>query len=170
MNDKEIYGMNEVLSNVFRNIDETKIQQGNDILKVWEDTVQKIYKYGSKIAGHTRVVDLKNGILLVETDHPGWSQILNTYKDFIIKGIKMKIKDLEINTLAFKLKGTNAALSETYEENKEKIQQDYLKKIENEEKQLEEMGFNNKNSKTEINPEVADLFKGFFEKKNNNIE
>ena len=112
-NEKEMYGMGEILNSVFSNIDAARVSQGNDIINVWEETVQKIYNYGPKLVGHTRVVDLKNGVLLVETDHPGWNQILNTYKDFLIKGLKMKIKDLEISTLAFKVKGTSVALSES---------------------------------------------------------
>lgn len=164
MNDKEVYGMGEVLTNVFNNIDSNQVKQGNDIITVWEDTVQKIYNYGPKLAGHTKVVDLKNGILLVETDHPGWNQILSNYKDFILKGLKMKIKDLEINSLAFKVKGTNIALSESYEDSKKREQQEYIEKIEGEEKKLEQLGFKNK-SDDEINPEVKELFKGIFDSK-----
>ena len=164
MNDKEVYGMGEILSNVFTNIDSTRIQQGNDIVTIWEDTVQKIYNYGPKLAGHTKVVDLKNGILLVETDHPGWNQILQNYKDFILKGLKMKIKDLEINSLAFRVKGTSVSLSESYEESKKRQQQEYISKIENDEKKLEEMGFKNE-SLGEINPKVKELFKGIFDEK-----
>lgn len=164
MNDKEVYGMGEVLTNVFSNIDSARVQQGNDIVTIWEDTIQKIYNYGPKLAGHTKVVDLKNGILLIETDHPGWNQILQNYKDFILKGLKMKIKDLEINSLAFKVKGTAAALSESYEELKNRQQQEYISKIESEEKKLEEMGFKNE-SKEDINPEVKELFKGIFDSK-----
>lgn len=164
MNDKEVYGMGEVLTNVFTNIDSARVQQGNDIVTIWEDTVQKIYNYGPKLAGHTKVVDLKNGILLVETDHPGWNQILQNYKDFILKGLKMKIKDLEINSLAFKVKGTSVSLSESYEESKKRQQQEYISKIENDEKKLEEMGFKNESS-GEINPEVKKLFKGIFDEK-----
>ena len=156
-NEKEMYGMGEILNSVFSNIDAARVSQGNDIINVWEETVQKIYNYGPKLVGHTRVVDLKNGVLLVETDHPGWNQILNTYKDFLIKGLKMKIKDLEISTLAFKVKGTSVALSESYEESKKRQDQELIEKLESNEKKLEEMGYKNQ-AVGEINPEIAKLF------------
>lgn len=163
-NEKEMYGMGEILNSVFSNIDAARVSQGNDIINVWEETVQKIYNYGPKLAGHTRVVDLKNGVLLVETDHPGWNQILNTYKDFLIKGLKMKIKDLEISTLAFKVKGTSVALSESYEESKKRQDQELIEKLESNEKKLEEMGYKNQ-AVGEINPEIAKLFSGILGEK-----
>ena len=76
----------------------------------------------------------------------------------------MKIKDLEINSLAFRVKGTNVSLSESYEESKKSQQQEYIRKIENDEKKLEEMGFKNESS-GEINPKVKELFKGIFDEK-----
>lgn len=163
-NEKEMYGMGEILNSVFSNIDAARVSQGNDIINVWEETVQKIYNYGPKLVGHTRVVDLKNGVLLVETDHPGWNQILNTYKDFLIKGLKMKIKDLEISTLAFKVKGTSVALSESYEESKKRQDQELIEKLESNEKKLEEMGYKNQ-AEGEINPEIAKLFSGILSEK-----
>lgn len=163
-NEKEMYGMGEILNSVFSNIDAARVSQGNDIINVWEETVQKIYNYGPKLVGHTRVVDLKNGVLLVETDHPGWNQILNTYKDFLIKGLKMKIKDLEISTLAFKVKGTSVALSESYEESKKRQDQELIEKLESNEKKLEEMGYKNQ-AEGEINPEIAKLFSGILGEK-----
>lgn len=163
-NEKEMYGMGEILNSVFSNIDAARVSQGNDIINVWEETVQKIYNYGPKLVGHTRVVDLKNGVLLIETDHPGWNQILNTYKDFLIKGLKMKIKDLEISTLAFKVKGTSVALSESYEESKKRQDQELIEKLESNEKKLEEMGYKNQ-AEGEINPEIAKLFSGILGEK-----
>ena len=163
-NEKEMYGMGGILNSVFSNIDAARVSQGNDIINVWEETVQKIYNYGPKLVGHTRVVDLKNGVLLVETDHPGWNQILNTYKDFLIKGLKMKIKDLEISTLAFKVKGTSVALSESYEESKKRQDQELIEKLESNEKKLEEMGYKNQ-AEGEINPEIAKLFSGILGEK-----
>ncbi|MCQ2602089.1 MAG: hypothetical protein MJ184_12080, partial [Treponema sp.] len=64
----------------------------------------------------------------------------------------------------FKVKGTSVSLSESYEESKKRQQQEYISKIENDEKKLEEMGFKNEAS-GEINPEVKELFKGIFDEK-----
>lgn len=164
MDDKnEVFSAQQVINNIFQNIKVSDMQQENDISNVWEETIQKIYNYGPKLAGHTKIIDLKNGILLIETDHPGWNQILNNFKDFILKGLKMKIKDVEINSLAFKVRGNVKGLSESYEESKKREQQDYINKVESEQKKLEEMGFKNDSSKSEIDPEVKKLFEGILE-------
>ena len=90
--------------------------EANKIHNVWKNVVSNIHSYkdenidsdkripiGQRLASNTRVVDLKNGVLLVETDHPGWIQYLNMYKNFILKGLKMQIPELQIKTLAFRL-------------------------------------------------------------------
>jgi predicted nucleic acid-binding Zn ribbon protein len=39
---------------------------------------------GEALAGHSRLVDVHNGILLVEVDHPGWLQMLQLRKAAIM--------------------------------------------------------------------------------------
>ena len=39
---------------------------------------------GEALAGHSRLVDVQNGILLVEVDHPGWLQMLQLRKAAIM--------------------------------------------------------------------------------------
>ena len=39
---------------------------------------------GEALAGHSRLVDVQNGILLVEVDHPGWLQMLQLRKASIL--------------------------------------------------------------------------------------
>ena len=130
--------MNDIMSssdimlkvmNFSANGDSQKIQS------VWKDVVSKIKNYqsdddeaplGERLAASTRIVDLKNGVLLAETDHPGWIQYLNFYKKFIIKGIKMAIPDMKITSMAFRIAGSKISLSESYEESvrKNKIEMD----------------------------------------------
>lgn len=163
MNDKDVFTVGQSFDSIFRNIDRSKMQSGLTISDVWEETITKIYKYGPKLAGHTNVVDLKNGILLVETDHPGWNQILQSHKDFIMKGLKMNVKDIEINTIAFRVRGTERGLSENYEEAKEREKNAYLKQMEADEKRLEQMGFTDNRPKEEVPDEVKKLFEGIFD-------
>jgi predicted nucleic acid-binding Zn ribbon protein len=39
---------------------------------------------GEALAGHSRLIDVQNGILLVEVDHPGWLQMLQLRKAAIM--------------------------------------------------------------------------------------
>ncbi len=60
---------------------------------------------GANLADHSRVVDLKNGVLLVEADHPGWIELLQLRKNFILNGLSMYAKGMGVQTLAFRLAG-----------------------------------------------------------------
>ena len=128
-------------------VDFTQKEKANEIHSVWKNVVSKIHSYknesensekripiGLRLAGNTRVVDLRNGVLLVETDHPGWIQYLNLYKKFIIKGIKMALPDLHVSSLAFMVKGTNISLSDTYDQMVERTRKEMAVKMENDEK------------------------------------
>jgi hypothetical protein len=72
---------------------------------------------------------LKNGVLLVESDHPGWIQYLNFYKKFIINGIKMAIPEVKVFSLAFRVAGSEVSLSEKYEDSVKRNQEILEKKL-----------------------------------------
>lgn len=133
----------------------------NNLSNVWKTVVSKIktnkdseacetrVPIGERLAGNTRVIDLKNGILLIETDHSGWIQYLKIYEKFIIKGLKMALPDLKINTLAFRMSGSNVGFSVSYEESLTKAQQNFNKKLEEQEEELEKLNLEKKESKNQ---------------------
>ena len=81
-----------------------------------EDLINKRIPLGERLAANTRVLDLKNGVLIIESDHPGWIQYLKFYQNYIIKGLKMENSELKISSLAFKLKGKEEAAPDVYEQ------------------------------------------------------
>ena len=98
--------------------------ESNKLNSVWRKVVSKVNStqrgdnvipIGERLAGNTRIIDLKNGILLIETDHSGWIQYLKFYQKFIITGLKREIKDLKISSFAFRLSGSDALLHEAKE-------------------------------------------------------
>ena len=120
----------------------------NDLGCVWTKVVSKIgYKegvtdsennfIGRRLASNSKVVDLKNGVVLVETNHSGWIQYLRMYQNFILKGLKWALPDLKISSLAFRVRGTEASLSDVYENHLEKAKVFMDQKIEKTEKDLE---------------------------------
>ena len=120
----------------------------NEIVTVWNKVVSKIgYKegvtdsdnnfIGKRLASNSRVVDLKNGVLLVETNHSGWIQYLRMYQNFILKGLKWALPNLKISSLAFRVRGSEASLSDIYENQLEKAQSKMNEKIEEQERQLQ---------------------------------
>ena len=115
---------NEILTNIFDNLSQNLLKDSANITNGWKYVLSSIKSRNNKNIGellisHTRVVDLKNGILLVETDHPGYIQTLQMYNSYIIRGINKKYPELEIKTLSFRLKGTNFELKDIKEKTNE---------------------------------------------------
>jgi hypothetical protein len=57
---------------------------------------------GEKIAAHSRIVELERYVLLVEADHPGWVQILQTKQKPLLDAVRRRFPDLVINGIAFR--------------------------------------------------------------------
>lgn len=144
--------------------------EANEICSVWKKVVSGVHSYkhesedsekripiGERLAGNTRVIDLKNGVLLVETDHPGWIQYLRMYQKFILTGLKMKLPDLKITNLAFRVTGEKVSLSESYENQLAKERKDMEAKLENQEKELKKYEKKNSTAST-LPPELLAKF------------
>lgn len=136
-------------------------------IKTFNDSMdcEKRMPIGERLAGNTRVVDLSQGVLLIETDHSGWIQYLRMYQKYILTGLKRKLPDLEIRSMAFKIAGTTARLSDVkaYEEQLEKERRIQDEKIELKEKQLnkffEKIDDNKKTTENkEYPPELLEKF------------
>ena len=151
----EILSCNEIISKVFSNIEANQVQQAVTLSSVWKEIVRGIKNtrdefYGEKIAAHSEVVDLKNGQLLIETDHSGWIQVMQLHSKFIIRGINMKLPDVKISSLVFRMKGSDAVLFESYEESLERAKKKQTEKEIHDEKILND--YYKKNSITENIP------------------
>ena len=136
--------------------------EANEICSVWKKVVSGVHSVkhesensdkrmpiGERLAGNTRVIDLKNGVLLVETDHPGWIQYLKMYQKFILNGLKMNLPDLKITSLAFRVAGEKVNLSESYENQLKKERKEMEARLEKEEKALNDYKRAQKASKTQ---------------------
>ncbi len=112
----EIIDCSEMLSRTFDCIEKSTLERNNKFYSSWKSVVTKINRmgdkeFGQKLYDHSSIVDIKNGTLLVETDHPGWSQMMQFYSKFIINGLKMYIPEMEIKSIVFRTKGSNAVLN-----------------------------------------------------------
>ena len=52
-------------------------------------------------ADHCRIRELERGILVIEAEHPGWVQILQTKQNLLLKLFQGKFPELEIHGLSF---------------------------------------------------------------------
>lgn len=110
MTDNDIMHASQMITQVFKNISPQDMENGNRLLNSWRQTVESVSRNGAKLAAHTHVVDLKNGVLLVEADHSGWIQLLQLHQKYILTGLRRKNPALTIASLAFRLAGSNARL------------------------------------------------------------
>ena len=154
----EIIDSSKMMMNI---VGSSLFAQTDNVGSVWKRVVSKIHSYsedennekhmpiGDRLAGNTRVIDLKKGILLVEVDHPGWIQYLRMYQKFIITGIKRELPELKINTMAFRQAGSSVHLNDDYEERLANARKQFSQKLDEQDKEIEDfMAKNNPKNKT----------------------
>ena len=54
-------------------------------------------------AVHSRIRELERGVLLVEAEHPGWIQILQTKQAELLSAVQRRYPELDIRGIAFRL-------------------------------------------------------------------
>lgn len=165
--------MSEIISttSMFDFVAHLTSSSANNIHNVWRKVVSSIrtskddennekhIPIGERLASNTRVVDLKNGILLVETDHSGWIQYLKIYQKYILNGLKMNLPDLEIKGLAFRLKGSGVGLSDNYQSSLEKAQEKMKSDWNKEEEIINQKVKSEKNTNvSKLPPELLEKF------------
>jgi hypothetical protein len=58
---------------------------------------------GDQCAAHSRIGDLKGTLLIIEADHPGWVQILQTRQTELLNSIQKRNPNVTITGISFKL-------------------------------------------------------------------
>ncbi len=82
---------------------------------------------GDQCAAHSRISDLKGTVLIVEADHPGWIQILQTRQANLLKSIQRKYSDLTITGISFRLtKEPDQSEDEIVQKSKEEAETVFL--------------------------------------------
>ena len=167
---EDIVNINELIHRTFENISVEGSRSANKIVESWRNVLSRIKSVnqemnpneGQNLIDHSRVVDLKNGMLLVEADHPGWISLLQFHKKFILKGMQMSVPDANINSIAFKLRGNREESSGSGEREKI-VRANIEKRIETEEKNLSRANIPLQNAQKsyktdELPPELAEIF------------
>lgn len=147
----KIISCSDMIQAAFSNIEKSTFEKSNKFSSAWEKILTSIKSYdsetnfGQNLFDHSNVVEIKNNILLIEADHPGWIQMFQIYKQYILNGLKMYVPELSIETLAFRLKGSNARLTNVNYDSEFKDESKKMKEnIERNEKIIEKYERNNK--------------------------
>lgn len=161
MNNNDIISCSEMIMNAFSSIEKESFENNSKLISVWKKIITKIKNDGQKLYEHSSVIEIKNGILLVESDHPGWIQLFQMNSKFIVKGFSIYAPELNIKSVAFRLKGSNALLCDVnYDDIMIKERQKMKEKYEKEEKILQRIEKKDENKSTEyiLPPELTAKF------------
>lgn len=114
--DHDIQRISSVLDGIFDVLHTTDAQQADMTATAWRKILLSIKSSanpneGANLAAHSRIVDFKNGVLLVEADHPGWIELLQLRKNYILKGLSFYAKKMQVETLAFRLAGKRGTVT-----------------------------------------------------------
>jgi len=66
--------------------------RSHSAFRIWNEIV------GENIASHSKVKDVHNGTLVIEVDHPGWSQMVRLAEPRILATIQKRYPELGVRT------------------------------------------------------------------------
>jgi predicted nucleic acid-binding Zn ribbon protein len=85
-------------------------RSSSELFNSWERTVCQVWSRGNDqeedipaAAVHSRIKELERGVLIVEADHPGWIQILQTKQAELLQAIQYRYPRQDIRGIAFRL-------------------------------------------------------------------
>ncbi|MDX9899701.1 MAG: DUF721 domain-containing protein [Spirochaetia bacterium] len=97
MDDLRVRKASDLLGSILSPDAAAKADQWSSLFGFWKRAA------GDALAAHSKPVDLRNGIVFVETDHPGWIQLLQLEQNRILSLIKKSFPELGVSGIAFKL-------------------------------------------------------------------
>jgi hypothetical protein len=91
----------DILSAIF---DERFVKKAQGYSKFFDSWTDITAKNGIPAAAdHSRIKDLDRGIVLIEMDHPGWKQILQTKQSKFLNDFRIRFPELDITGVALML-------------------------------------------------------------------
>jgi hypothetical protein len=88
----------EILSAIFDERMMKKAQGYSELFESWTDITAK--NGIASAADHSRIKELDRGILLVEIDHPGWKQLIQTKQVKILNDFCSRFPDMDISGIS----------------------------------------------------------------------
>jgi len=88
----------DILSALFDEQFMKKAQKYSKFFDSWKDITAK--NGIAAAADHSHIKDLDRGILLIEMDHPGWKQILQTKQSKLLNDFRIRFPDLDISGIS----------------------------------------------------------------------
>lgn len=112
----KIYSNSEIMKGILENLisdaDKKKMEESSNFVSIWKSILYSIKSVvnpnnGSNMFHHSRLIDIKDTTLILEVDHPGFIQLFETHKKYILKGLEMKVPELKIKNISYNLNKKN---------------------------------------------------------------
>ena len=138
----EIQQFSDIITGTFSNIRLEDARKAHSLVGAWKTVLCRIRSNsnpheGANLSSHSRVIDVRNGVLVVEADHPGWISLLRMHRSFILGGLRRELPQLDIHTIAFKLKGKGAEAQTAGTYSAEQVRRQLEARLEQEQAALE---------------------------------
>ncbi len=162
----DVVSISQLINRTFANISLDDINRANKSLDTWKKVLLKISSNrnpneGQNLADHSKVVDFKNGTLLVEADHPGWIELLQLHKKFILTGLRMRNEFSDIQNIVFRLAGKKADIYDfdASKKSDEEVRSMIAQNIRKEESSLKRLNLHFEEKKVQKKELPADFLK-----------
>ncbi len=96
-NDDPFTQAGDALSKLFDRLIPTEAQEYNRLNTGWKQIV------GEEASFHVIPKDIVNGILILESDHPGWTQRIRMMESQIYKTIRSRYPELKISRIVIQM-------------------------------------------------------------------
>jgi len=120
----------DILSALF---DERFMKKAQGYSKLFDSWADITAKNGiAAAADHSRIKDMDRGILLIETDHPGWKQIIQTKQAGLLNDFRSRFPEFGVSgiSLMLAMPGQETAQEPAPQEEVYDVEETYEKPIE----------------------------------------
>lgn len=94
---KDFRKASDLINVLFDGFNVNGMEKANAFFRSWKELV------GEKIGAHSRIVDVSRGAVIVQVDHPGWSQQIQFRKSAILASLSRSYPELGIKTLVLRV-------------------------------------------------------------------
>lgn len=100
--------MKGVLEGLLSDVSRSRMNDSSNILEKWKSIITSIRSVvnpdcGKSMYFHSRIIDIKDDIIILQVNHPGFIQLFENHKKYILRGIQMKIPQLKIRNITYRL-------------------------------------------------------------------
>lgn len=104
--------MRGVLEGILSDIDKKRMEESSIFISKWKKIVTSVKSVinpdcGNTMYSHSQVIDVKNETLVLQVDHPGFIQLFEVHKKYILRGLEMHVPQMKIKNISYLLDKKN---------------------------------------------------------------